>query len=352
MEKKLNLLPSTIETIDAALLEFVEGLKLNCNTINGWEEVPVIWSSAERAYQIKNNRKIRDESGTLIAPIISIERAATAKDPNRKGGFINSVSPKADRYIYSQKLNQDATAKFANNSSIGLSNQINFVTSKKNNKQVYEFYSVPIPVYVTVDYKINIFTNYQSQMNEILQPFIARTGQNYFLIQKDNHRFECFMDQDFNQESITNLGEEERKFKTILTIKVLGYLIGEGANGEKSSYDIVENAVEFEFPKERLAVVDGNLNNKVLDSECSNGVSLASSGVPVKKTYVIGNDVDAIYKIVHNLRTRDIFVQVRENFGPLFSVVQVNIEYTDVNFITVDMGGVIPLKSYSVTIMG
>jgi hypothetical protein len=352
MEKKIpNFSPSNIETIDAAFLDFVEGLKLHCNTSSGWEPVPVIWSSAERAYQIKNNRKLRDESGTLIPPIISIERTTTAKDPTRKGSFVHSVTPGLDRYYYAAALNQNTTSKFANNDSVKNSGQINFVTSKKNKKQVYQYYSLPIPVYITVEYKINILTTYQSQMNEILQPFIARTGQNYFLINKDNHRYECFMDQNFTQDSIANLAEEERKFKTVVDVKVLGYLIGEGDNSEKSSYDIIENAVEFKFPKENLVLLEEGLEDKNAVKNFGNAGVLASSKIPVKKTYLIGNGIDDIYVVTHNMNSRDLFIQVRENFSP-YSIVTVAIDYTELNYITITMDGPIGLNSYAVTILG
>ena len=170
LTKKSVFSPSTIETIDGAFLNYVEGLNLFCTTINGWEKVPVIWSSAERSYQIKDNKQIRDKNGSLIPPIISIERASTVKDVNKKGTFQSNVSPKNDRVYVTKILNQDKTSGFANSDSFKTSGQVNFKTSKNNKKIVYQHVSVPIPIYVTVEYKIHITTNYQAQMNEIVQP--------------------------------------------------------------------------------------------------------------------------------------------------------------------------------------
>ena len=64
--RNIALAPSTIETVDAAFYEYVENINLFCNTISGWTKIPVIWSSAERSYQIKNNKEIRDKNGSLI----------------------------------------------------------------------------------------------------------------------------------------------------------------------------------------------------------------------------------------------------------------------------------------------
>ena len=134
----VNTSPSKIETIDGAFLNYVEGLNIHCTTINGWEKIPVIWASAERAYQIKNNKEIRDKNGSLIPPIISIERTTTTKSPEEKGSYWANVSPKDDRIAITRILNQDKTANFANADALRQAGQINFITSKKNQKQVYK----------------------------------------------------------------------------------------------------------------------------------------------------------------------------------------------------------------------
>lgn len=352
LSKKRVFSASTIETIDGAMLNYVEGLNLHCNTINGWEKVPVIWSSSERSFQIKDNKQIRDKNGSLIPPIISIERTNTTKDVNKKGNFQSNVSPKNDRFFVTQILNQDKTSNFANADSLRSVGQINFVTSKKNKKQVYQHISIPIPIYVTVEYKINIITNYQAQMNEIIQPFMSRTAQSYFVITNEFHRYESFMEGDFQQESIANLGEEERKYKSVVTIKVLGYLVGEGENQEKPQILTNENAVEWKIPKENLLLIQEEpRKQKEAPSLLKNAAVLVSSAIPIKKTFTIGNGTDSVYVVSHNLSSRDLYVRVRENFGD-YSFVEVSVTFTDLNNISVDMGDIISSNSYVVTIIG
>ena len=349
LTKKSILSASTIETIDGAFLKYVEDLNIFCNTINGWEKIPVIWSSAERSFQIKDNKQIRDKNGSLIPPIISIERTNTTKDPNKKGTFQANVSSKNDRVYITKILNQDKTSNFANADSLKSSGQINFVTSKKNKKQVYQHISIPIPIYITVEYKINIITNYQAQMNEAVQPFMARTAQSYFVISNEFHRYECFMEQDFQQDSIASLGEEERKYKTVITVKVLGYLVGEGDNQEKPQVLTTENAVELKIPRENLLLVQER--QREAPSLVRNGGTQTSNSVAVKKIFLIGNAIDSTYQVDHNLNSRDLFVIVRESTAP-YSRVEVAIDYTDLNHIYVDMGDIIESDSYTVTIIG
>jgi hypothetical protein len=318
--------------------------------------VPVIWSSAERSYQIKNNRQLRDKNGALIPPIISLERVSSVKDPQKKGSFQANVSPKNDRYIIRTSLKQDKTSNFANADALKKSGQINFITSKNNKKQVYEFQALSIPVYITVEYKINIITNYQAQMNEIVQPFMSRTGQNYFLIKKDGYRYECFMDQNFDQESITNLGEEERKYKTSIKIKVLGYLIGEGENQDKPTILKGQNAVELKIPKENIAIIQEEpRKQKEAPTLLRNAGSELTSGIAIKKTFTIGNNTDSVYTVEHNLNTRDMYVSIRENFGD-FAKIEAAIGFINLNNISIDMGDIVDPQNlglkYIVTIIG
>ena len=45
--------PSTLENIDEAVYEyFNEKINVHTTTNKGWEKVPLIWASAERAFQV------------------------------------------------------------------------------------------------------------------------------------------------------------------------------------------------------------------------------------------------------------------------------------------------------------
>lgn len=350
--KDLPLVPNSIETIDGAFLEYVEKLNLFCDSISGRIKVPVIWSSAERSFQIKDNPQLRDKNGTLIAPIISIERASISKDPNKKGNFQAGVSPKNDRYYITKILNQDKTSNFANADTLRKTGQMNFQTSKKNKKIVYQHIALRIPVYVTVEYKINILTNYQSQMNEIIQPFIALTAQNYFIIKKDDYRFEAFMDQSFSQDSISDLGEEERKYKSVITVKVLGQIVGEGTNSEGRTAEINENGF-LKIPRENVILDISNKKKKRKEISGTNvsGVTEGPGGLAFKKTYIIGNGVDTQYSLVHDLGTQDIFITMREKNSP-YQKVEFYCLFSDINTVIVDTGEPIPVDSFVVTLMG
>ena len=126
-------------------------------------------------------------------------------------------------------------------------------------KVVYDVYYVPLPVYVKVMYSINLRTEYQQQMNDLITPFISRTGQiNYFLMKNENHTYEGFIEGNFDQSNnVGNMGEEERSFGTKVSIKVLGHIHGEGnTNEERPKVVKKETVVEIKLPRERVIFED------------------------------------------------------------------------------------------------
>ena len=129
---------------------------------------------------------------------------------------------------------------------------------KINHKIVYETTYMPIPTYIKIMYTITLRTEYQQQMNTMLTPFITNTGQiNSFIFQKNLHRYEAFIEQDFTQNNnIANLATEERAFGSKVQIKVLGYLNGATENYASPIHAKAETIAEIKLIRERTIVGD------------------------------------------------------------------------------------------------
>ena len=259
--KEFPIVPSTLETIDQAFFRFIdEKMNIFCTTGDGWKKTPVIWASAERAYQIKNKKELHDDSGTLILPLITIERISVVKDPSRKGAFWGNVPPNSDyrngSILVKREINQEKTSNFARADAFRKKEQLNF--PRENKKIVYKSYLIPMPVYVDITYNISLRTEYQQQMNEIVTPFITRTGGiNHFVMKDNDHFYEGFIEAPFSPENnVGMMGNEERKYQTKLDIKVLGYLIGQDKNQPTPKVIVRENAVEVKIPRERVVMGD------------------------------------------------------------------------------------------------
>ena len=266
---EIGMLGSTLEDIDTAMVNWLKSdLQLSALSNRGFERVPVLWQAPERAYQIKNRKDMRDYNEAIVLPVVSVERTNVTKDPNRKGSFqahlySNRDNGRAGRFVIAQRIVPDKTRNFAvaagTRTNSGGNPQRYY--PRVNKKIVVQTLSIPIPVYVNIDYKIILKSEYQQQMNDLTAPFLTRTGQiNSFILTRNNHRYEAFIQQNFSQtNNVASLGDETRMFTTEITINVLGYLIGEGVNDDRKLVRIEENAVEYQFPQEST-VPAGNFN--------------------------------------------------------------------------------------------
>ena len=259
--------PSTLETIDFALFDFINDKMNNRSTTNeGWKKVPVIWVSSERSFLSKNNKDLRDQDGTLKLPLITIERVSVAKDLNFKGAYygspVNFNDPiRGGRISISRRIVKDKTTNFAAADNIKNLNGVRrtpngqaYYPRKDNEKIVYETINMPMPVFLTINYTITVRSQYIQQMNELTTPFATLGGHiNSFVIKRDGHRYETFVQSDFALgNNISNLDTDERIYDTKFNFKVLGYIIGEEPNGDRPRVIKRENAVEVKIPRERV----------------------------------------------------------------------------------------------------
>ena len=257
--KEISIMPSSLETIDKALYEWLdEKLNISVTTGKGWKKVPVVWAGSERSNQIKKDRDIRDSSGVLKLPMITVSRESVVKDPNFKGVAWAHIPPtndaKGGAITVARRIGQQKTANFKNAFSHREWKDYNFPTSKR--LTVYETITMPVPTYITLMYEIRIRAQYQQQINEILTPFIVNTGQiDNFFMDQEGHRFEGFIQGDFSQgNNITSMGESERTYDTSISSKVLGYLLGAGPNEPRPKIAIRENAVTLVQMRERTTL--------------------------------------------------------------------------------------------------
>lgn len=258
------LLPSTLETVDMAFYDFIND-KINAYATSneGFKKVPIIWITAERAYLIKNQKEIRElDSQALVYPLISIERTSTVLTkpaerpvpgnqfpyPDYKKGFITVA----------RKVNKVKTKNFTNALSKQIYGQNNFPNTPP--RTVYQYMSVPFPVYTTMNYEVKIRSQYQQQINEIMLPFMRyANGWNYFMINYEGLKYEVFLDRDNEYKSNSaNQANDEKKFDAKFKYKVLGYTSTNDSNQETPNVVYRENAVVVRFPRERVILGDIN----------------------------------------------------------------------------------------------
>jgi len=264
--------PATLENIDFAMGKWLGAKVKNfVESHKEWKEVPVLWVSAERAYQMKHEKSLRDSFGALILPLMTFERTGVEKDLGRKGVIQANLHEKNDpiggvggRFVVAKQINVEKTGDQADASSarkfggVG-SGKVNFNTrGRRTKKIVYDIYSIPTPVYVNVSYEVKIRTRYQEQMNQLLTPFVVYTGAvTQFIIENDRHKYEAFFEPSFTfDNNVASMGEDERIYNTTMTINVLGYIFGEGKNRDRPYFSRRENPVQIVLPSEHVMVGD------------------------------------------------------------------------------------------------
>ena len=266
VERDVVFYKSDFEDIDFALYNFInEAVNVKTNTNKGFKKVPVIWTGAERAQNIKNDDIERDLKGNVVLPVITVERGSIVKDLTKstipfsavmsersdlKGGFLE----------INRVIKQDKTSNFARVDAYRQKVQLNhpIYKNKKNEKIVYETLTIPIPIYIEVEYKVSLRTEYQQQMNDVLTPFIrASAGHKRLMISHNNNVYEAFVDDNYASENnSSNYGSDEKKFETSFSVKVLGYLIGNGANQAQPRVVRREGPVQVRLARERVIFQD------------------------------------------------------------------------------------------------
>jgi hypothetical protein len=268
-QEQLVLKESNQETVDYAVLQWVdETLNIHTETNSGFKKVPVIWLTSERAHQIKTNRELRQsDSDSLIFPLISIkkdtmERADAGNRPIPGNVFRkkqNGVDREMNQFYIGKKVLQEKTRNFARATNLRINNEDENFPTPKNQRVVYKRYYVPLPIYYNFNYSINIRSDYQSQLNQMLQYLAVYSNNiNNFMIYSRNHRYEAFLDGMTLDDNISNLAEEEKRYEATVKLRVLGYITGRGVNDNIGDYSVVENQVKIRFPREHVIVGDLN----------------------------------------------------------------------------------------------
>jgi len=262
--QRIEISDSSLETIDKSMLNYIDKrLDISVDTNRGFKKVPVLWVTAERSYQLKHNKDLRDTEETLILPLITINRTSIEKNPQSEYAIPAANIPEVrdamgGSITIARRINQKKTAEFQNAYSKRKYGRSTWPAVPPK-RTVYETITIPFPTWVAVNYEISVRTEYQQQTNEILRKFIRQGGLNRmpFRLESGQHKYEAFINGSItNNSNVADLGMKQRNYETMINIKVLGYLFGDGENQEKPTMVKRENAVEVKIPAERVIFGD------------------------------------------------------------------------------------------------
>jgi hypothetical protein len=206
----------TLEDHDEAVLYYLKNYIKPTVEINGSQrEVPIIYGSPERWKSMQKDGFFRDKDGKAFIPIIAVKRESFEKD-RRLGNKLDGNKVQNVQYFktgYSKRNSYD-------NFSV-LQNQIPSV----------EYQVGVIPDYITLTYKLSIFTDYVEHMNSIIEA-IEFASDSYWG-DKERFQFRASISSYPTPTQVEN--GNDRGVKSELTLTINGYIVPKTINVQKAA---------------------------------------------------------------------------------------------------------------------
>ncbi len=147
-----------IQKTDETLLRYIRQIIIpSIEGYNGQQIiVPVVYNGAERWVQVRRRNYLVDEKGNALFPIISFSRTSVKRNDNK---MINRIWYNNNRNYLEIKNKYSKQYPF------------NFLDSRGENIRKTSYYNIMLPIPIICNYEFQIYTETQSDMNQILQAF-------------------------------------------------------------------------------------------------------------------------------------------------------------------------------------
>lgn len=267
----LTIPPVGIEDVDVALFALLDkeipfNVSVSDRNRSETKRVPVIFGSGEKWAKIKRDRALRDRSGSLILPLITVSRTniqqlanedTVGRGINQQTGelIIKRRLDKSDRgyqglinrLLVNHQKNLAVSPVMADPDQLTTLRSLGdlaedptvqdgglMLADRRNN--IYETITVPSPQFFTAVYEVTFWTQYTVQMVQLIEQLIASflpQGQSWRLDTPKGYWFVATVDGNvYNPENnFDDMSQEERIIKYKFTIKVPAYILASGVPG-------------------------------------------------------------------------------------------------------------------------
>lgn len=283
-----------IEDVDTAIFNLFNRDNFLQVTVNDEEgnfsykhKVPIVFSTGERFVLRQRQMPIRDKTGAIRTPIISISRKSISQEMSFMGGMgiaqntgdlvIKKKLSSGDRIwqklINKQSIeNQDNVASTSNflNEALETGNDPGTLASRREKftkksdqmlesdlkSNIYEIITMPFPRFYHATYEIVIWTSFRQHMNEIVEKIMTNyDGQAhaYRINTEKGYWFVAYFEDDIGSEDNNeDFTDELRIHKTIFTVNVPAYMIANRNGG-----DMVPFRRYYSAPQLSFSFIDG-----------------------------------------------------------------------------------------------
>ena len=283
---------ANIEDMDRSLFELFDktlGFQIKVN--DQAKKVPVVFSTGERFALTRRKSPIRDRNNALILPIISIHRTSFDTSPSQSGYGTPISFRDQQSYTIRKKLSSKDRDYQKIINKLGIKNQDNVasrrnfsskdvfpgniakngkIASRRNGRNltfiddesgyllrngignnIFEIITLPYPTFFTSTYEITFWTQYMSQMNQLIETMLSLTqGQDYGfkMTSKAGYEYVAYIKSPFNSaDNFSDFSSDERIIKYTFNMIVPGYLIAIDHIGMPSPFRRFYSAPQIEF---------------------------------------------------------------------------------------------------------
>lgn len=206
----------SIYDIDYAILHFLKDeVILQITHDKQLIPVPVLYANGEKWDNVRRLGFLRDEKGKLQSPLLIIKRGSFQERDSKKGLDVNRNV--AENFIVGHQPYNKRNRY--NRNQFPLPN-----TGKSN-----EYFVMTIPKYITVEYELMLWTDFSTQMNELVEQIYAYNRMTWGV---GHNRYITTLGT-VSYETVNTIGED-RLVRASIPITVNGHLMPEHEFNETS----------------------------------------------------------------------------------------------------------------------
>jgi len=191
---------------------YIQGSNSNNPTAQG-KKVEVIFATEERWSMMQKHPEMRDSNGQLRLPIISIRR--------------DNVDLLAARTVPVDELNTAGFTLYVQEYINPSNQQKEYILNNRKDATVpvMEMIRIQAPKYVTVSYSVIFWSNFTSDLNQMIQHMLRKFGQHHAIYVNEFLWFGAILQGLTNDSNDSSIQQDERIFKTSFNIVVEAPLV-------------------------------------------------------------------------------------------------------------------------------
>ena len=269
-----------LEDVDKAIFDYFDKtLPLSVMHRGNKINIPVIFATGERFALVKRKKPIRDKSGAIILPLISIRRSGLSQSISQSARGRDTGDMIVKRRLATKDRNyQNIQNKLnlMNQDNVSSANNVSDRTDPvqtakpgtvgnraykqgppapglqhKLGDNIYEVITIPFPKFVRMTYEITFWTQYTAHMNSMIEQLMIAyhaPGNNFKLETDKGYWFVGYVQDDFSDgNNFDDFTDQERIVRYSFSVVVDGYLVANQSEGRTSPFRSYFSAPNISF---------------------------------------------------------------------------------------------------------